>query len=480
MKTYILAIVSILLFSLPLTSQEIVSYTLQGSKTKQEIINLFGLSIVQYGADYYRVTYTSVDARGDKDTLSGLMMIPQGEGLEFPMLVYQHGTSDCKACVPSNYGKSGGEEGQLGLIFAGLGYISILPDYVGMGDGRGFQTYVHDATTFTATEDMYLAVKSLDLTTNDQLFITGYSQGGYGSMSFHKGMQEKYGASSVTAAAHLSGPYSLSGVMRDLVLSDDIYLYVAYIPNILLGFNEVYEIYDDLTDFFKPEYVPDILRYYNGEIGLTDLNIKQLQMLVNNTGVAVAKGMIRDDVLEAIENDPEHIINQVLRENDLFRWVPESPTRIFYCKADDQVPYLNSLVTRDSMYALGANPSLVIANDVNPTADHGGCVNPALTQTLLFFASLQNITVGTFNKATTHHLRLYPNPAQNKVYVEISDINPKEIMVWDISGQQKEVDINPRDSYYEMDVTHLEDGMYLLMVRSEDGSITSEKLVVKR
>lgn len=106
--------------------------------------------------------------------------MPDDLKFTYPKLIYQHGTSDCKKCIPSSYGVNGGEEGQLGLLFAGLGYVSILPDYVGMGEGRGFQTYVHDATTVSATKDMLAACESWTtqngVFTNDQLFITGYSQ----------------------------------------------------------------------------------------------------------------------------------------------------------------------------------------------------------------------------------------------------------------------------------------------------------------
>ena len=138
-------------------SQKLVSVTYKGARTKQQITTMFSLPFVKYGAKYYAVNYISPDAKGNQDTLSGLMVVPDDLSFEFPRLVYQHGTSDCKTCVPSRYGSSGGEEGQLGLLFAGLGFVTILPDYVGMGDGRGFQTYVHGATTVSASVDMLTA-----------------------------------------------------------------------------------------------------------------------------------------------------------------------------------------------------------------------------------------------------------------------------------------------------------------------------------
>jgi hypothetical protein len=64
-------------------------------------------------------------------------------------------------------------------------------------------------------------------------------------------METAKGATSVTAAAHLSGPYSLSGAMRDLILSETEYSYPAYIPNTVLGFNEAYGIYNNLSEILN-------------------------------------------------------------------------------------------------------------------------------------------------------------------------------------------------------------------------------------
>ncbi len=121
--------------------QEVISATFIGSKTKSQLISQFNVPFIGYGAKYYKVLYTSKDAKGQKDTLSGMLSVPDIAIKRYPRLVYTHGTSDCKDCVPSRYGLPGGEEGQLGLLFAGLGFVSMLPDYVGMGDGRSRPMY---------------------------------------------------------------------------------------------------------------------------------------------------------------------------------------------------------------------------------------------------------------------------------------------------------------------------------------------------
>lgn len=481
MKHIVQSIVFFIIFHSAVSAQHIVSVTEKGSYTKQQIISLFNIPLIKYGVKFYKVTYTSSDAKGKPDTLSGLLVVPNDAGSVYPALVYQHGTSDCKTCVPSRLGTSGGEEGQLGLLFAGMGFVSLLPDYVGMGDGRGFQTYVHAATTVSATDDMLTAVRSWmpdnGISTNNQLFITGYSQGGYASMVFHEGMQKKYGASSVTAAAHLSGPYDLYGIMRNLIISEKAYFYPAYIPNTFLGMNEVDNYYQNLEDFFKPEYISDISNYYNGKIKLSELNTRLIQKLTTNTGASVGGRLIRPEILEEIKTNPDYWINTVLSKNDAYKWVPESPTRLFYCKADDQVPYLNSIVARDSMYSRGANPNTLIVTDVNSNADHGQCVTPALTQTLLFFLTYQSITTST-QDVQISGLNVYPNPAQDKIFVE-GKLNQADVIIWDMSGHQRIV-LQNTDLHDGINVTSLESGIYIMTLSDDNGAIDNKKIVIKR
>lgn len=456
--------------------QTLVSATQKGSRSKQQISSLFNLPIIKYGATYYRITYTSKDAKGSLDTLSGLLVVPDNLKFEYAKLVYQHGTSACKQCVPSNYGINGGDEGELGLLFAGLGFIAILPDYVGMGDGRGFQTYVHNETIVSATTDMIAAAEEWAnknaVFYNDQLFITGYSQGGYASMALHKHLESI--SDGVTAAAHLSGPYSLSGVMRDLIFSEKEYFYPSYIPNTILGFQEVYgNIYTELSDFFKPEYVTDIEKYYNGNISLLTLNTRLIAALKNNTGASVGARIIRDDVKNAIQSDPNHVVNKILRENDVYDWSPKAPTKIFYCKADDQVPYENSLVAKDVMTSNGA--SNLEVRDVNPTADHGACFSPALTSTVLFFLGLQRIT-SDVETSSVSSLKVYPNPANDHFYIEGLE-EDHNISLFNMAGEKVYERIN-ESSHHFIDVSCLHKGMYHLKIGVNGKVLAHRKIAV--
>ena len=413
------------LFILNSNAQNLVSVTYLGAKTQGQILSQFNnLPFIQYGARYYRIAYTTHDVQGVQDTATGLIAVPDNPSRKYPRLVYQHGTAGSRNGVPSlNYD---GGEGQVGLLFAGLGYVAFLPDYLGLGlTSRGFHPYVHAASEAWAALDMLRAgdqiCQQLQVSVNNQLFITGYSQGGHGAMALHRAIEkDPLNEFTVTAAAPLSGPYSISGVMRNLILTDTVYYYPAYIPNTALSYQTAYgNLFTQVNEMFREPYATLIQSFYEGNITLSALNDDLIDALIANEGASRPYRMMQPDYVSAVLANPQHPVNIALADNDTYNnWLPEAPMRILYCMADDQVPFMNSIVARDTLTAIGA-PDFQ-AQDVLPTGDHGDCYVPAMTGTLFFFLGFQQIgTVDTGEEQTTGSLSVSPSPANDAVTIEI-------------------------------------------------------------
>lgn len=401
-------------------AQQLVSATLLGTRTKAQLTTQFNLPLIQFGARFYRLTYTTPDVKGVTDTVSGLLVVPDDNQKVWPRVVYQHGTSSAKRDVPSFTAFNG--EGVIGGLFAGLGYVAFAPDYLGLGVSEGIHPYVHAQTEAYAAIDMLRAAGPFltqeKISVSKQLFITGYSQGGHAAMALHREIETNLTTEfQVTAAAHLSGPYSISGVMRDVMLSNDIYYYPAYLPNTMLSYQSAYgNIYQELTDVLKPVYATEVDKFIKGTINLSELNTNLITLLTTNEGASRPVAMFQPDVIAAVNNDPAHPVNVALKANDVYEWSPKAPTRIFYCTADDQVPYRNSVVAWQTMRNNGAAD--LQALDVNSTANHGQCVTPALTSTIIFFAGLQQIgTVPTLESVRWENLAVYPNPTEGPVRI---------------------------------------------------------------
>lgn len=164
------------------------------------------------GIKLYRVKYRSaIPERSNKSIkTSGLVAVPDNAeaaaGSAFPVLSYQHGTVYGKNEVPSIPEDS--PETQLMLAqFGGQGYVVIGADYFGMGSSAEPEGYMVKGSHQQATYDMLLASRSvldrLQVKTG-QLFLSGWSQGGFVTMAFLERL-EKEGVK-VSAAATASAP----------------------------------------------------------------------------------------------------------------------------------------------------------------------------------------------------------------------------------------------------------------------------------
>ena len=466
------------LFSLTLSAQEVVTFEQVGSISKQSLTDTYGF-LIQNGVDMYKVTYTTPDVFGVQDTASGLLVLPDDYTKAYPSLIYHHGTIDNKQDVPSNL--AGGF--QLATVFGGVGYVTLAPDFLGLGESRGFQLYVHADTEASASVDMYRALlnyggTNADFFINEQLFLTGYSQGGHASMASQRLINQQYADEiEVTAAAHMSGPYSISEAMIESTLGDEPFFFGAYLANVILSYQIAYgNIYDSLEEIFQPQYVPLVEQYRDGEIGLFVLNDSINTRLLAETGTVVPNNILQDSIVQIARTLPDgHPIAEALRDNDVYDFVPEAPTRLYYCMADDQVTFRNAIIADSAMNAAGA--ANVQAFDVNSNADHGGCVNPATTSTVIFFGQYRTVSTGTEAPVDLTGIGIRPNPASETAELFVPAGAPVRARLYDATGRLLD-DRRYAPGTHTIDVSALGSGLYFAQYTRE-GISRTVKLVVR-
>lgn len=461
----------------PLCGQKLISTTPAGIISRDFLSFLFGANgaLLENGIELYKITYTTVDVLGKPDTASGLIILPSNGNKSFFPVIYQHGTVDDRNDVPSNV-KGGWEAG---AVFAGLGFFTILPDYLGLGTSRGYHPYVHAASQSWAATDMLKAAVTFaanaGITLNEKLFITGYSQGGHASMALHRDLEKNpMPGFKVAAAAHLSGPYSISSSMLDILLSDKEYGTSGYVPHTLLAYNPIYKLYTNLNQVIKPAYLDIVLRRQKEEIGLNQMNTLLTAALKKDYGKAIPSFIFQDSVVVNIKNNPNHPVRLALKANDTYDWAPKAPTRILYCKSDEQVIYTNAIFADSVMRARGAQN--IFIKDLNSSFSHGQCVEPALLNSVLFFKSLSvSTSLFALNTQTTD-LKVYPNPASTYLYFENL---PKASKVEWFNLQGQRMGNVSLDAGNELFIGDLSDGIYLFRAISGNEIFTG-KVAIKK
>jgi alpha/beta superfamily hydrolase len=215
----------------------------------------------------YTIQYETVGGANEPTTASGALMVPSGLGSGCtgarPIVLYAHGTSTDRTFSMADL--SNDEPLALAAVFASQGYIVVAPNYAGYDIST--LTYHPYLIAEQQSKDMMdalqaartaLPLASATLTRdNGQLFITGYSQGGYVAMATHRAMQAA--GMTVTASAPMSGPYALAA-FADAVFYGDVNGGAPISTTLLLtAYQSAYgNIYADPVDVFEPQYATGI------------------------------------------------------------------------------------------------------------------------------------------------------------------------------------------------------------------------------
>jgi alpha/beta superfamily hydrolase len=233
--------------------------------TNQQLLSLSGPPICDILI--YHIEYETVGGANEPTTASGALMVPNGFGASCtgtrPIVLYAHGTTTDRAFNMTDLQNA--EALTLAALFASQGYIVVAPNYAGYDTSTlPYHPYLVadqqskdmiDALTAARTA---LPLASVTLTKDSgQLFITGYSQGGYVAMATHRALQNA--GLNVTASAPMSGPYALAAFV-DAVFYGEVNGSAPISSTLLLtAYQRSYgNIYADAADVFAPEYASGI------------------------------------------------------------------------------------------------------------------------------------------------------------------------------------------------------------------------------
>src|SRR5882757_7491841 len=328
----------------------------------------------------YHIEYSTVGGANEATTASAALMVPTGLGANCtgkrPIVLYAHGTTTDRAFNMTDM--SNAETLSLAALFASQGYIVVAPNYAGYDTSTlPYHPYLiadqqsKDMIDALTAARVALPFASATLTKdNGQLFITGYSQGGYVAMATHRAMQAA--GMTVTASAPMSGPYALAA-FADAVFYGRVNG-GAPVSSVLLvtAYQTSYgNIYANTTDVFEAQYANGIqsllpstmLRsqlYAQGKLPMsalfsttppdpafaditpatTPVNLAPVFALGFGVGNLIKNSYRLSYLLDAEQNPdgawpttttgiaaatPGLPLRQALQRNDLRNWIPTAP-----------------------------------------------------------------------------------------------------------------------------------------------------------
>lgn len=301
----------------------------------------------RYSVSSYRLNYVTTDKNGAKVTASGLVSVPvKAAGARSPVLSYQHASTFRNNQAPSIKV----EAVEPPLVLASLGYIVVSPDYVGFGASYGVEhPYLTSSPSSRAVIDMLSAAQTwrrqAGVADNGQLFLAGYSEGGYATMAAHRAIHQQGGElkTQLQAAVPGAGPYDVQETLDEQL-------------------DRVRKLFPPLALLIDPDHLSDASESVRNEVRRL-----LLRQMVPEDGDVRYQTLFMDRFLadDKAGIAAEHSVH--------LGWAPSVPVYLFHGRGDLTVPYSAAESARDTLRAAGA-PDVTLTDCTTPDFGHLDCV----------------------------------------------------------------------------------------------------------
>jgi hypothetical protein len=304
----------------------------------------------------YKIRYSTIGLDGNTTEASAQVAIPLISG-PLSLLCYHHGTVTVKTKAPSSLSY---DSGLLhAAYFAGAGHLVVVqPDYLGLGENTlPIHPYLQGTTLASASTDAIIATKTflkkLRVSMYDSIFLSGYSEGGFGTLSTLHYIETSHPQLKVRAAAPGAGPYlfneSIYFTLTEPGLSAS--LFAAYF---LYSYHITHGFWPNLADVFQAPYDQIVPSLFDGTHD---------QEVIAGNLPAIPKDLLRPAFYDQLISYSEPTINHIVSMFNIKAWHPTTPIALIGAKADTDVPFFNAEILHDHWKSVGVNTTLINVGD---------------------------------------------------------------------------------------------------------------------
>ena len=336
-----------------------------------------------YDVEVVKLTYNTSLETGHVVQASGIVAIPKNKTGPSPLMSYQHATVFKDTAVPSNDPLFD----MTPILAASAGFVSVAPDYIGYGSSKALtHPYIQAIPSANSVIDLLRAAKTYlkqrEIALNNQLFLVGYSEGGYTTIAAHKQIESAFADEFlVTASIAGGGPYDIRGAANKTILNESTLDSPAHFGYVVHAYDRMYDL-DNLTlrAIASPHH-RTVDNYYDG----------------NSTGSAINTVLPRNtsELFNAyFQSNYAGIAGELslkyrLDQNNVYDWKPAAPVKLFHGQNDSYVDYSNATKALSVMQANGAE-SVTLTDCSAVPSNHTKCAVQFAT-----FATSYLFTVAT-------------------------------------------------------------------------------------
>lgn len=340
------------------------------------IATTFDPGAVRYGVEMFRITYRT----GGPTTASALVVLPIDAPGPVPVAGYLHGTTIFRGQVASF---ADGPDRAAAALLASAGFVTVAPDYFGLGTGPGSHPYMVVEPTVTAAVDALSAGRELSvqrrIMLSDKAFLAGFSQGGAATMWVGRALEnDAVPGLRPAGIASIAGPLDLLGAELPAAFDGRLEPKTAnyYLSYLTYAYHGTYRLFDQVSRPFRAPYDTTLVPLLDGSH--TDAEIV-------GALPATLDELFTPEHLAQLRN-PTGQLRAALTVNDgaCVNWVPPVPVRLYSGRLDTDVTADNSARCRASFAAHGADVDHIDLGPVN----HTGTAVAAVPQVVAWFTEL--------------------------------------------------------------------------------------------
>ncbi|NQY19883.1 MAG: prolyl oligopeptidase family serine peptidase [Campylobacteraceae bacterium] len=335
-----------------------------------------------------KIKYKTINQEGNEVLASGVLVLPTptkayllylkslGKTFSISTIVENHGTIFTNAEAPSKSILTVGSASQgTALLMSGLsGFAVVMPDYLGYGDSNdSYHPYILKKTSARVSIDMLRAsvayMTNNNIIFNGQVYISGYSEGGYVAMAMAKELQENYSSSfNVKALAAMAGPYDVKSLADKEIDENKTMVYPAFLAYLSHSYLKAYSglsfkdslVYENEENFHK---------LFNGSSTGTTINISLLNdTLQGGYNVAKADKLFKLSFINEYKSNVNNSFKVRFSENNVFDWAPRTKVNLIHCVDDEIVPFSMSQTAYDKFISNGASKSNITLSAIPTSA----------------------------------------------------------------------------------------------------------------
>ncbi len=352
-----------------------------------------------FGYKAYKVPYTTTDEAGDEVAVSGLFILPTGmppavEQIGLSVVSDDHGTIFANIEAPTVIAENNGVPDGAPILLTSLGgFVTLQPDYIGFGDSVDHDhPFILKKSLASSTVDFIKAAQKFaqdnNIKLNQQLFLTGYSEGGYAALATLEAI-ESQGELSVALTAPMAGPYDLN-VTAFGVLSNPELSVPSFMAEIGYAYANAYA--KELTTIINEPYASKLPTLFDGRYTREQIDP---ELTTKTTG---DDGLFNPVFVQNFFADPHDWFREAMVTNSVHAWAPQTPIRLVQCQGDEVIPYAISEITQKSMIARGAQSVELIPVEatlgLEQNLSHGECGSFAYGIVTQIFSSYRKATIG--------------------------------------------------------------------------------------